>query len=287
MSTGRDSLKSNFKAGSLPTEDDFSHLIDSMLHMEDEGFSKSPEYGLKISSAPNQGALLTFFRKEEGDRPLWSLQHAKTGDRLNIHTWDGGEWKPPTVTLDRQNGFVGIGEPNPKCSLDVNGFVGSTGRIGTYPLATKPEKLQPDGEWHVIAKVANRSCVAFEVVACAQGGTDEVPHLSMVHAYAVNAGNPCLGGLWAWLDGFKWVDGWIDRTFNRKKHIRTTESRFGQRCDRIELSWRPETDEHGRPCYALAIRTRCYFGENAELAVRLTQLWPPSEPFEPTGVSVR
>ncbi|MEX8518885.1 MAG: hypothetical protein AB3X44_10255 [Leptothrix sp. (in: b-proteobacteria)] len=278
MSIGREELKLNFKAGSLPTEDHFYGLIDSMLHMGDEGFRKTRDWGLEVSSAPKETALLTFFRKEDGHTPLWSIQHADEGKGLNLCAQQSKPSEPlePVLTFNGQSKHVGVGTQQPQHRLDVKGFVGSLGRTGTYPLANEPK---PDGEWHDIARVPERGCVAFEVVACAQVSQ----RLSMLHAQALNAGDPRLGGLWAWLDNLTWVDGWIDRTFNRKKRIRATESRFGQRCDRIELSWRPAKDQDNKPCYALAIRTRCHFGKDGQLSVQMTQLWPIQlpEPLKP------
>jgi hypothetical protein len=85
MTLGRDTLKAYFKAGNLPTQENFHGLIDSMLHMEDEGFNKSWLNGLEVTSALGSKALVTFFRKEDSGTPLWSMRHAADGQLLNLH----------------------------------------------------------------------------------------------------------------------------------------------------------------------------------------------------------
>ena len=72
MSSGRATLKKSFSEGELPTQEDFHNLIDSMLHMEDEGFSKSPEHGLEITSAEGKTALMSFFRQGGARQAQWT-----------------------------------------------------------------------------------------------------------------------------------------------------------------------------------------------------------------------
>ena len=282
MSSGRDKLLTRFKAGSLPTEDDFKGLITSMLHMEDEGYSKDCDHGLKITSATRNDALLTFYRRKAPGVPLWSLRHDESGERLKLHGYGSAgvdsKGDPPQLnpllTLDR-SGCVGVGLKLPQHRLHVDGFVAARGRTGTYPVLGD---LKPDGLWKDLVKDL-QGCVAFEVVASAVSDDDSRPRMALLHAHAVNAGNPRLGQPWRWLDGP--LDGWLDRTFNRRKRIRCDESRLGESCDRLELSWRPGTDSQGQDCYSLAIRSRCNYGAKGRLSVQLTQLWPVPAPPPP------
>jgi hypothetical protein len=275
MTLGRDTLKDYFKAGNLPTQENFHALIDSMLHMEDEGYRKTWQSGLEVTSALGSKSLVTFFRKEDAGTPLWSLQHANDGQMLNLQplTKQPGEkakLQTPVLTLDN-HGRVGIGQAAPRHMLHVGDFIGSKGRTGTYPLPDAKNPPQPDHGWHLLAKDLH-GCVAFEVVACASGGYGAGPgRHAVLHAHALNAHNPTIKG---------WK-GWLDRVFNGKKRIRCHNAWSSQRCDRLELAWQPWADPNDpgkRDRYALAIRSQCHYGPGATLQVQVTQLWPVPQP---------
>ena len=71
----RKTLQAYFKRGSLPTEDQFKDLIDSMLNMIDEGFDKTPAQGLKVAQLAKKGKLISFFSKiTRKDSPIWSIR---------------------------------------------------------------------------------------------------------------------------------------------------------------------------------------------------------------------
>ncbi len=272
MTLGRDTLKAYFKAGNLPTQENFYGLIDSMLHMEDEGFDKSWLHGLEVTSALGSKALVTFFRKEDSGTPLWSMRHAADGQLLNLHALtrkpgEKAQLQPPVMTLDN-HGRVGVGLAGaaPQHALHVGGFIGAKGRTGTYPLPDPKNPPLPDHGWHLLAKDL-QGCVAFEVVACASGFGEGPGRHAVLHAFALNAYNPTIKG---------WK-GFFDRIFNRKKRIRCHNAWSSQRCDRLELAWQPWSDPNDpgkRDRYALAIRSQCKYGEGGTLQVRVTQLWP-------------
>lgn len=69
----RDTLRSKFGNGEMPSATAFSELIDSMLNIVDEGFDKTPVDGLKVSQL-NQGKLLSFYQNIDVKSPIWSVQ---------------------------------------------------------------------------------------------------------------------------------------------------------------------------------------------------------------------
>lgn len=257
---GRDTLKKYFAAGELPRQEHFEELIESVLHMDDEGFRKSPDRGLHITSEVGNTALVTFFRKEDARQPLWTLQHGQAGGQLKLMPGSGeataATAPPPTLlTLDARQ-RVGIGTEQPQHALHVHGVVAGRGRAGTWFQPDPKNPPRADGAWHVLAREL-RGCVAFEIVASAslpgQG------RHAVMHAMALNAHNPTLR--------------WFDRWFSRKKRIRCHNAWYGQRCDRLELQWQPQP---GAPAgtYQLAIRTQCDYGQPVEIRVHMTCLWP-------------
>lgn len=58
----RNALKNKFKKGKMPSEQDFSNLIDSMVNILEEGFDKTSRDGLKISQLMGSGRLLSFIK---------------------------------------------------------------------------------------------------------------------------------------------------------------------------------------------------------------------------------
>lgn len=249
----RATLRNFFADGQRPTGKHFGCLIDSMLNMVDEGFSKTPQEGLKIASAVTHRALLSFYRDNQQQR-LWSLGFSEEADRLEF-THDAAA--EPAMALDMHQDDdgsvetrVGINTGKPQHALHVEGVVCMQGRTGGMPLPAAP---LADGEWHdLTGELAG--CHAFELMAGA--GREGTGRFAMVQAVAMNAFNP--GG--SWLD-----------LLSRRKPIRQQHAWYGKRCDRLQLRWFGEAGRYGK--YRLQIRTRCSYGEGVPLQVRLTQLW--------------
>jgi len=283
----RESLRKQFADGCMPTGAQFDDLISSMLHMQDEGFEKTPEDGLKVTTAVGAHALLTFFRAENARQGLWSVRYGGAGNALAVQPVPQartGPWVPgarvpgaavpataPLLTLTRE-GRVGVGQAEPAHALDVRGIVGAQGRVGTYPLSD-PAELKADGKWHVLADRLRR-CVGFEVVASV--GVDDTGRHALLHAVALNAFNPRFTGVVGWLAR---RFPWIERRFNRRKRIRSHGAWFGESCDQLELQWAGE----GPGPYRLEIRTRCAYPGTPLIRVHVTQLWPATLPEGPGG----
>lgn len=258
----RATLRNFFADGQRPSGKHFGRLIDSMLNMVDEGFSKTPQEGLKIASAVTHHALLSFYRENHQQR-LWSLGFSEQADRLQFCNDLAAE---PALAMDVRQGDdgnvesrVGINTGRPQHALQVEGVVCMQGRTGglhppAVPLA--------NGEWHDITEELT-GCQAFEVMA--GSGREGSGRFALVRAVAMNAFNP----------GASWLSllGW-DR-----KRIRQQHAWYGKRCDRLQLRWAGEGGRHGR--YRLQIRTRCDYGKvdgkDVPIHVNLTRLW-----FDPT-----
>jgi hypothetical protein len=253
----RSTLRNFFADGQRPSGRHFGCLIDSMLNMVDEGFSKTPQEGLKITSAVTQKTLLSFYRDNQQQR-LWSVGFSEQADRLEF-THDAAP--EPTIALDMRQGDdgtvesrVGINTGKPQHALQVDGVVCMQGRMGGLAVPGTP---LADGEWHDVTGELT-GCQAFELMAGA--GREGGGRFALVHAVAMSAYNP--------------APSWLDR-LSRRQPIRQQHAWYGKRCDRLELRWHGDGGRHGK--YRLQIRTRCSYGEGVPLHVRLTQLW-----FDPT-----
>ena len=77
----RAELKERFKAGRMPTEEDFMSLIDSMVNAMDEGFVVSEENGLEIKQKKDNGKLASFFANLAEHQPLWFLNTRKNAEK--------------------------------------------------------------------------------------------------------------------------------------------------------------------------------------------------------------
>jgi hypothetical protein len=278
-SRSRDSLKAYFSEGALPTEDHFSDLVDSMLNMSDEGFRKTVENGFEVYAPIGHDALISFYRDEIPEAPLWGIGFGGARDQLRIDN-PAGVRQPDadnTTTPDLQNApgapllcldlaqRVGIRTETPEAELDVSGAIRSTGRRGAYQRQ-QPEPLLANGQWQDLSDDLS-GCQAFEITAGA--GHSGTGRFGMIHAVALNTYNPTLG---------------VFEFLNRRRGIRSTHGYYSRRCDRLELRW---LGSHGRDgSYRLQIRTRCNFSSGSpdktkddkdkfpiRIQAHVTQLW--------------
>lgn len=256
----RQTLRSFFDAGKLPTQDHFGDLVDSMLNMSDEGFRKSAENGVEVSTPVGYDALVTFYREQTARAALWSIGYGSERDPLLFHKGSvgGAGNTPPVLALDADGDThrVGIGLAQPRHALDVAGVVASQGRVGTWRPAD-PQPLPADGEWHDLTGDLH-GCQAFEVLAGA--GHAGSGRFALMRAVAMNTYNPG-GGWWAALLG--------------RNRIRCEHAWYGRRCDKLELRWDGTSGRHAT--YRLQVRSRCDYGSGVLIQATLTQLW-----FDPT-----
>lgn len=253
----RETLRHYFDEGCLPTRDHFGDLIDSTLNMSDEGFRKSAENGVEVSTPAGHDALLSFYREQSARSPLWSMGYGGSRDQLMFHPRGvrASRAEAPVLSLDR-DGRVGVGTAEPREALDVAGVVAAEGRVGScrWPGLAAP---LADGEWHDLTGALG-GCQAFEVMAGA--GQAGGGRYALLHAIAMNTFNP--------------TSGWLD-LFSRRKRIRHHDVWYGRRCDRLDLRW---AGSSGRDAsYRLQVRTRCDYGSGVRIQATLTRLW-----FDPT-----
>ena len=249
----RETLRNYFGDGKLPTRYHFGDLIDSMLNMSDEGFRKSAENGLEVSTPVGHDALLSFYRDQRPKSALWSIGYGGGHDMLHFAPGasSAARGREPVLALDA-NARVGVNTGTPRHALDVAGVVASQGRRGTYQRA-EPVPVLADGHWHDLTDTLT-GCQAFEVMAGA--GHPGEGRYGLLHAIALNTYNP--------------TAGWLD-FLSRKKRITPHHAYYGRRCDKLQLRWEGSSGKNA--AYRLRIRTGCNYGEGVRIKVMITQLW--------------
>jgi len=197
----RKTLKNFFQKGQMPTEENFSDLIDSMVNIVDEGFSKSINEGLEISSIGESSKLISFFRDIEDKSPIWGCEI----DKKNNNNLSFTNKKGDNILVLSEEGRIGIGTNAPDTELDVNGIMSYKGRLGTYKSGLVPA----NGKWHSLITGLD-GCNAFEIMAGV--GKKKSGKYSLVHAFALN-------------------------TFNSENRIYYHQSFFKTMCNTIKLQW--------------------------------------------------
>jgi hypothetical protein len=240
----RSTLKHFFKKGALPTADHFGDLVDSSLNMIDEGFDKSLEHGLEISSMGSHDRLISFFRNNDHRSPLWSISYDDDQENLLFYRPRENTSPLPIMSLDHA-GKVGVNKKKPEWELDVAGVIRAQGRIGI-----SGKTIAADGEWHSITEALS-GCQAFEVMAGV--GKKKTGKYALMHAYAFNTFNP-RGALFNFL--------------NLKKRIRCHQAYYLSILDKLKLRWSGDNQK-----YYLQIRSNSDYGEGIQIKVYLTKLW--------------
>lgn len=238
----RNTLKNFFKSGSSPTEVNFSDLIDSTMNKVDDGIGKSQEDGMIFAPQGKSRRLISFFEHIKNRNPLFSISFSDDNLTKGISFDDS---KKESCLFLKDGTHVGIGTKMPQHTLDVKGFIGMKGRVGTYVQGAIPA----DREWHNIIENLD-GCQAFEVMAKAAGRKGRGKY-AMVHAVALS-------------------------TFGISNNkIRKTTANYGPFWHRIQLRWK--SDSHYS--YHLQIRTRSHYGldDNERpymIQYHITNLWP-------------
>jgi hypothetical protein len=285
--SNRATLKSYFRAGSLPTQKHFEDLIESTLNMQDEGFKRTPENGVEISKLRDREAYISMYRTPDADQPDWSMSGDAAGRLLLRPGPASARLDEPVLTLDtRQDeeadgatpivrARVGINTGAPQHELDVAGAVRMQARVGGFipekfrtPQGTvTPEgvkaarEIVADGEWHDITGPL-RGCHAFEVMAGT--GSKDSGRYGMLHAVAMNTFHP---------------RRWPFDFLAPKRPIRATSAYYDRRCDRLELRWKSLNGSYGKNAeYCLQVRSKCPYPELAggkppPIRCLITRLW--------------
>ncbi len=241
----REELKEYFKNGMIPTEQHFEHLIDSSFNMKDDGLSKSEEDGYQISAVNNKNRLITFYENNDFLTPFFLVEKdleisSSLKFQSSVIKNEEGKDDLNNVFFLHTNGNLGLGKHSEdNLKLDVNGIIGSKGRIGTYKYGA----VCANGEWHTIVEGLD-DCQAFEVMA--RTGKKGSGKFSIMHAIALSTyGN------------------------NRYKNkIKKTHAYYGFFWNKINLRWTGTTHN-----YSLQIKTNRNYGENVFIYYNISKLW--------------
>lgn len=238
---GRAELKKYFKNGQVPSETHYEYLIDSMINQQEDGFSKDDENGFIVSPVENK-KLMTFFRNVDRGEPFFFIKRDEQ-ESASLR-FQSGAGNPDDAFLDssfffHQDGRLGLGKRSDlHYKLEVNGFIGSAGRTGTYKTGT----VKANGEWHPIVQNLD-NCQAFEVVA--RTGKNKSGKFALMHAIALS-------------------------TFGRShSRIRKTNAWYGFFWNKLNLRWKSYGTHH----FELQLRTNRNYGSDVWIYYNVTKLW--------------
>lgn len=229
----REELKKLFRNGKLPSEKDFSELIDSGINKLDDGFVKDNEQGLVIAATGESKRFISFFRRTDDLDPFVVVDRSTEGSEALKVT--------PGNFFLHTNGSLGIGKAaDEKYKLEVaNGFTGMYARSGTYATG----KVPADGKWHPIITQLN-NCQAFEIVA--RTGVKHSGRFAMMHAIAVSA----FGGR---------------RARNKVKKVCAHHGFFW---NKLNIKWAGQLHD-----YSLLVRSNSNYGFGVHIYYHVTRLW--------------
>jgi hypothetical protein len=238
----REDLKHFFRNGEIPTENHFANLIESMLNKQDDGFSKDDENGLIIASRGSSNKFVTLYKNIDDLNPFFYIEkdERETAALRFTPSLDKNEEKEEQNSFFfHVNGSVGIGaRSNGAYKLQVNGFAGFEGRVGTYVQGQVPS----DGNWHSIIEGLD-NCQAFEIIA--RTGKKGSGKFAILHAHALSA-------------------------FGRSRsRIRKVSAHYGSFWNKIRIRWKSK----GTHDYALQLRTARNYGKDVYIHYKVSKLW--------------
>lgn len=285
--TDRKQLKTFFKRGSLPGETAFEKLIDSTFNKADDKLDITDD-GLMLYPSDNE-KLLSFFEDKDDPEARWALfiskkesgglfiRRIKASD-FNESAPEEEKMSPPAFYIQKESENIGIGTENPAQKLDVQGYIASKGRVGTY----REDNVYADGNWHNIFNNELYGSYAFEITAYAEGNKYEGKY-SLLHATALSTyGNskPKIsktvahyGKWWNKID-IRWESrpSFISEDFEKKKKkpkgIFKWLKGIGIWLKEIREYWEREPLK-----YNLQIRTKSNYGENKKIYFKVSVLW--------------
>ena len=223
----RQTLKNYFRKGSFAKEKHFVDLIDSALNSVDDGISKTPDHGLKLSPAKETSKLISFFNRITQKDSNYSIDlNSNNSEGLSINKEDNA-----AIIKFNKQGHVGINTNSPNYNLEVNGTIGIKTQVGLYKKGSVPA----DGNWHYIISDLDGICV-LEVTAKAAGRLGG-GFYSVAHVIALSA----FGG-------------------KRSKHkIRTTSAYYERYFRSLSFRWIGDMNSFG-----LQVKTRTNYGISSD-----------------------
>ena len=246
----RNDLKKLFRNGEIPTENHFHSLIDSTINKHDDGFLKDEDDGIVISSSNDTGRFISFFKSiDDLDSFFLVERDGQQPESLTFRSQqDSNKNKDSNTFFFHNTGSLGLGKRSDnKYKLDVKGFAGFEGRVGTYRRGTVPA----NGKWQTIIDNLD-NCQAFEVVA--RTGLKGKGRFALLHAIALS-------------------------TFGHSRNsIRKTSAHYGFFWNKLRIRWKSNHTHD----YALQIKTIRNYGEEVNIYYTIGKLWD-DELFLPGG----
>lgn len=228
--TNRKTLKEYFGKGKKPNSEQFADLVDSMLNIVDDGFSKSPEKGLLLSPLNEEGAVMEVRKDILNDEASWIVGLGKE-EELHIYR---DEKDTPYLTLHK-DGRIELGSINNKVNVDVHGSIAAQSFTGTQLQG----KVPADGFWHPVGEM-EYGCRSYHITAACgleNGGKYAITNVTAMHC------------------------------FGKHRRIRSCNSWFGNRFNRIQFKWRVD----GLNC-GLQVRTHSNYGSDVWIHYRILSL---------------
>lgn len=239
-SFGREDLKKYFRNGQIPTENHFGYMIDSMINKQDDAFLKDKDNGLVIATMGASKRFISLFKNINELNPFFTLEKDEQGvESLKLNPIQESEkFSDDASFYFNVNGGLGIGK---RCEeehrLDVDGFIGIKGRVGTYVKGNVPA----DGKWQTILENLD-NCTAFEVIA--RTGKRGSGKFAILHAHALSAFG------------------------NSRSGIRKTSAHSGFFWNRLRLRFMGTTHN-----YRLEIKTGNNYGSGVDIFFNISKLW--------------
>jgi hypothetical protein len=197
----RQTLIESFRRGKKPSQQDFENLIDSMLNILDDGFSKTAETGMGLAPLLEKGTVISVFKELADPKPQWEIA-INTECCLEIRRCEDDQIVPVLVLKPDNTVELGI-EGSETVVKDV---LKMPVREGTLYRGS----VLADGNWHDITSGLS-GYQALEVTAYAGKKS------SGKHALLVATATACFGA-------------------NAK--IKKTTSHFGSYGHKIRLRWK-------------------------------------------------
>jgi hypothetical protein len=197
----RRTLKESFRQGKKPSQQDFENLIDSMLNILDDGFSKTAETGMGLAPLLEKGTVISVFKEPADSKPQWEIA-INTERCLEIRRCKNDNVFP--VLILKSDGTVELGTEG--CETVLKDVLRMPVREGTLYRGSVPA----NGYWHDITDALSGYQVLEVTAYAGKKGSGK-------HAVLFATATACFGA---------------------KAKIKKTSSHYGNYGHKIRLRWK-------------------------------------------------